>query len=209
MFIFLRLVHSTPNRSTSPLDSLDIFLPSSTPNQNNSNELNPFLPSPAQTKTSSTLFPCKEFSNTSTDPKMTGSAQMLPSQTRSSTRLRQLLSNRSPSTNENPSQTLHYHADDFLQQPESPSSTRLSPLLNDLPSPMKRQRKTTPSSNEQLNSSDILLKKILGKQNSASTSPNRADSIHSDDSSSNGQTTNKQRSDTYLRVIINDNIIVT
>ncbi len=54
--------------------------------------------------------------------------------------------------------------------------------------------------NGQNNTTDVLLKKFLEKQNSFAESPNRTESNHSDDSTSNGQITDKQRSDIFLRV---------
>jgi hypothetical protein len=121
-----------------------------------------------------------------------------------STRLRQLLTNKSPSTNENPSQTLHYHAetkiDDLIQGPESPTTTHVSPLTDDLSSSTKRRRKHSFTQNVQNNPPDTLSKKMLARQSSFSPPPHKTESNHSDDSSSGGQTTNKQRSDTFLRV---------
>ena len=182
-----------------------MFLPSSTATAIHSDDIHFLLSSPARSKNASTLSHTNnDIFSTSASPKVTPSGQLLTSQSRSSTRLRQLLANKSPSTSENPSQTLHYHPDDkldeLLQEQESPSTTHLSPLLGDRSSPTKHRRKPNLSATEQHSSVDFLLKKILGRQNSASTSPIKTESTHSDDSCSTGGTTNKQRSDTFLRV---------
>jgi hypothetical protein len=170
-------------------------------------DLNFPLPSPANTKNFSTPFINSEIHTASTSPKMTAiTGQLPPSQSRTSTRLRQLLANKFPSTGENPTQTIHYHPDDkldeLLQDAESPTSTHLSPSGNELKTPAKRRRKinSSASSPDANNSVDALLKKILGRQGSSSTSPVKTESNHSDDSSSNGQASNKQRSDIFLRV---------
>ena len=171
--------------------------------QNNSNDLSSLLPSPVNPKTSSPLFPNSDPYSLSPSPRVSASSKQ---QSRNSTRLRQLLANKSASGNESPSETLHYHPEtkleELLQDAESPTSTHLSPLLGDLPSPIKRRRKPTLTSSEQNESVDILLKKILGRQSSLSSSPVRTESTHSDDSCSTGHASNKQRSDIFLRVII-------
>jgi hypothetical protein len=100
---------------------------------------------------------------------------------------------------------LHYLPDvkleDLIQGPESPTSTHVSPITNDISfSTTKRRRKNNSTPNGQNSSADILLKKILEKQNSFTPSPIKTESNHSDDSLSNGQMTEKQRSDIYLRV---------
>jgi hypothetical protein len=143
-------------------------------------------------------------------------------QSRSSTRLRQLLTTKSPSST---APSPHYHNDnkshsnafdDLIQVAESPTTTHVSPLPNDLPSPTKRRRNHSQTNG---NTADILLKQLLGRQttssndlttpdnNSAWLSPGsvpliKTESNNSDDSTSGGQTTNtnKLRSDIFLRV---------
>lgn len=94
--------------------------------------------------------------------------------------------------------------EEFIQGPESPTTTHVSPISNELTSSSstKRRRKLSLTSpNGQNNTADMLLKKILEKQNSFAESPFKTESNHSDDSLSNGQITDKQRSDIFLRVI--------
>lgn len=183
-----------------------MFLPSSTPTPVNSTDVNFFLSSPARSKTSTPHPSNSDLFHPSASPKINtnSSSQMMPNQSRTSTRLRQLLANKSPSTNENPSQTIHYHPEDkldeLLNDQESPTTTHLSPSLTDLSSPIKRRRKHLTNGNETNNSVDVLLKKVLGRENPSSLSPNKTESNHSDDSSLNGQASNKQRSDIFLRV---------
>ncbi|CAF4483724.1 unnamed protein product, partial [Rotaria socialis] len=191
-------VHSNHGSLSSPVNSFDIFFSSPTPATTNSNDLQAFLSSPTNTKTSSPLFSNSDIYTTSSSPKpvLTSPSPSLLNSARGSTRLRQLLSTKSPSANDNPSQTLHYHADekleDFIQGPESPTTTHVSPLTNELLSSIaKRRRKNSFTFNEQNNGGDGLLKKILEKPNSHSTSPVRTDSNHSDDSSSSGHASNK------------------
>ena len=142
----------------------------------------------------SPLFSNSDIYTTASSPKSTQSAGQHPA--RSSKRLRQLLTNKSPQTNENTTTTLHYLPDakleDLIQGSESPTSTHLSPTSN------RRRRK--PSINQNNNTADLLLKKLLRRQNSTSASPTQVDSNHSDDSSSSTSASNKQRSDTFLRV---------
>ena len=195
-------VHSIHGSLPSPANSFDIFFSSPTPAPNNSNDLSSLLPSPVNhPKASSPFFANNDIYTTSSSPKASTPQQS----SRSSTRLRQLLANKSPSTNESPSQIFHYRPEtkfeDLIQGPESPTSTHVSPVTNEFsPSTTKRRRKHNGIANGQNHSKDILLKKILEKQNSFTPSPIKTDSNHSDDSSSNGQTTDKQRSDIYLRV---------
>jgi len=121
---------------------------------------------------------------------------MSQNSSRSSRRLRQLLTDKSPSTNDNPSQILHYlpetKLEDLIQGPESPTTTHVSP------SSTKRRRKNSSIQNH--NTADILLKTILRRQSSFSPPSIKTESSCSEDSSPGGQTTNKQRSDIYLRV---------
>ena len=201
------VVHSNRGTLTSPIHSLDSLFslpPAATAaTQNNSNDLSSLLPSPLNSKTSSPLFSNNDPFSLSPSPKLSASSKQ---QARNSTRLRQLLANKSASATENPTETLHYHPDikleELLQDAESPTSTHLSPLIGDLPSPIKRRQKPALTSSEQNESVDILLKKILGRQASLSSSPVRTESNHSDDSTSTGHTSNKQRSDIFLRVTI-------
>jgi len=204
-------VHSNHGSLSSPVNSFDIFFssPVPPPPQTNSNDLNSLLPSPLNhpKPSSSPHFSNNDIYTTSSSPRTSSSSSHTQnySSSRSSTRLRQLLANKSPSTNENPSQTLHYHADvkleEFIQGPESPTTTHVSPNTNDLPSTInKRRRKHSATANTPNQSADILLKKILEKQNSFVPSPIKTESNHSDDSVSNGQMSDKQRSDTFLRV---------
>ncbi len=100
---------------------------------------------------------------------------------------------------------VHYLPDakleDLIQGPESPTSTHVSPMTNDSSlTNTKRRRKHSSTPNGQNTTADILLKKILEKQNSFTPSPIKTESNNSDDSLSNGQITEKQRSDIYLRV---------
>ena len=113
---------------------------------------------------------------------------------RSSTRLRQLLTTKSPPPpTPSPSQTVHYHnetkshsnsLDERPQAVESPSTTHLSPATNDSPSPTKRRRKLshnlslphTPTNP----TSDILLKQILGRQPANLSMPNASDVLPPD-----------------------------
>ncbi|CAF5040653.1 unnamed protein product, partial [Rotaria magnacalcarata] len=205
--------HSNHGSISSPVNSFDIFFSSPTPATTNSNDLQAFLSSPTNTKTSSPLFSNSDIYTTSSSPKpvLTSPSPSLLNSARGSTRLRQLLTTKSPSANDNPSQTLHYHADekleDFIQGPESPTTTHVSPLTNELLSSItKRRRKNSFSLSEQTNGGDGLLKKILEQPNSHSISPIRTDSNHSDDSSSSGHASNKQRSDTFLRTLLNDEV---
>jgi hypothetical protein len=197
------IVHSNHGSLPSPANSFDIFFSSPTPIPPNSNDLNSLLPSPVNhPKVSSPLFSNNDIYTTSSSPKALST--QIPS--RSSTRLRQLLANKSPSTNDNPSQILHYHSEtkfeELIQGPESPTTTHVSPIPNDLSSSSatKRRRKSSSTQNGQNNTADIILKKILEKQSSFVQSPIKTESNHSDDSSSNGQITDKQRSDIFLRV---------
>jgi hypothetical protein len=207
IYFFYFLVHSTHGSLSSPVNSFDIFFSSPAPPiQTNSNDLNSFLSSPANNpKSSSPLFSNNDIYTTSSSPK----PPSIQNPSRSSTRLRQLLTNKSPSTNDNPSQILHYlpetRLEDLIDGPESPTTTHLSPITNDLSSSSsssstKRRRKPSLTQNGQNNTTDILLKKFLEKQNSFVESPNKTESNHSDDSTSNGQITDKQRSDIFLRV---------
>ncbi len=187
-------VHSNHGSVSSPVNSFDIFFSSPAPAPTNSNDLNSFLSSPSNNpKASSPLFSNNDIYTTSSSPR----TSLTQTSSRSSTRLRQLLANKSPS------QILHYHPEtkleDLIQGPESPTSTHVSPITNEL-STGKRRRKHSSSQNGQNNTTDILLKKILEKQNSFVQSPVKTESNHSDDSSSNGQITDKQRSDIFLRV---------
>lgn len=193
----------------SPINSFDLFFNSPTPANTNSNDLNQFLASPTNNKLPSPLFSNNDIYTTSSSPRppLTSPSPSLQNSARSSIRLRQLLTNKSPTANENPSQIVHYHADskldEFIQGPESPTTTHVSPLTNELLSAnslSKRQLKASPSLHEHTNGGDGLLKRILERPNSHSTSPLRPESNHSDDSSSSGHASTKQRSDTYLRV---------
>ncbi|CAF2629926.1 unnamed protein product [Rotaria sp. Silwood2] len=208
-------VHSNHGSLSSPVNTFDIFFSSPTSVPTNSNDLNSFLLSPTNPKTSSPFFSNNDIYTTSSSPKSHLASPSTQNLSRGSTRLRQLLTNKSPPTNENPSQTLHYLPDakleDFIQGPESPTTTHVSPLTTELSSSSttataKRRRKNSSTLNEQNNSTDVLLKKILGRQNSFSTSPIKTESNHSDDSSSSGQTTNKQRSDIFLRTLLKDEV---
>lgn len=139
-------------------------------------------------------------------PPLTSPSTSAQNSARGSTRLRQLLANKSPSANDSVSQSLQYHndgkLDDLIQGPESPTTTHVSPSNTELlsSSSSKRRRKNSSNSNEQNNPADVLLKQILGRQSSFPTSPMKTESNHSDDSTSSGQATNKQRSDIFLRV---------
>ena len=203
------LVHSNHGSLSSPVNSFDIFFSSPQPIQNNSNDLNSLLPSPLNNpKPLSPHFPNNDIYTTSSSPK----PSLTQNLSRSSTRLRQLLANKSPSTNENHSQMLHYHPDIKLEElhqgPESPTTTHVSPNTNEFSSlATKRRRKHNTTPNGQNNNPDNLLKQILEKQNSFVPSPLRTDSNHSDDSSSNGHITDKQRSDIFLRVRFRKRII--
>lgn len=162
-----------------------------------SDDLNSLLPSPINNaKVSSPLLLNNDIYTTSSSPK--ASSNQFSS--RSSTRLRQLLTNRSPSLNESPSRIVHY-LPEAKQGPESPTSTHLSPRTNEsfLPTP-KRRRRNPSLSNEVNPNNDILLKKLLEKPQASPGSPSKSESNHSDDSLSEDQMTDKQRSDTFLRV---------
>ncbi|CAF0950930.1 unnamed protein product [Adineta steineri] len=194
-------VHSNHGSLASPVNSFDLFFPSPTPNLTNTNDLTSLPSSPTNhlKSSSSPLFSNNDIYTTSSSPKSIHPMSQNPS--RSSKRLRQLLTNKSPSKNDNPSQILHYLPDtkleDLTQGPESPTTTHVSPLST------KRRRKPSATQNH---AADILLKKLLGRQNSFSTSPTKTESNQSDDSSPGGQTTNKQRSDIFLRTLLNDQI---
>ncbi len=234
---FFVLVHSNHGSVSSPINSFDLLFTSVSP----SNDLNSLLPtpSPAHKKASSPLqlvdptsllFSNSDIYTTSSSPIPHTPTATIPStnQSRSSTRLRQLLATKSPpSTSASP----HYHNenkshtntfDDLSQVAESPTTTHLSPLTNDLPSPSKRRRNYSQTNG---NSADILLKQILGRQAPFTTNPTdnstlennplwsspgpasaiKTESNNSDDSSSNPPGgANKIRSDMYLRVSRND-----
>lgn len=160
-------------------------------------------------KPDSPLFSHHDTYTTASSPKPGPGGAHNP--VRSSKRLRQLLANKSPPANENPSKILHYRPDvkleDLVQGPESPTTTHSSPATG------KHRRKsitnqtngssttgTNPSANNGSSAADLLLKQLLRRQNSTSTSPIKAESNHSDDSSSGMPSTNKQRSDIFLRV---------
>jgi hypothetical protein len=144
-------------------------------------------------KSSSPLFSNDDIYTTSTNSK---AHPMSQNPSRSSRRLRQLLANKSPPTNDNPSQILHYlperKLEDLIQGPESPTTTHVSP------SSTKRRRNNSSIQNH--NTTDVLLKKLLGRQSPFSPPSIKTESSCSEDSSPGGQTTNKQRSDIFLRV---------
>jgi len=234
----LFLVHSNHGSVSSPVNSFDLLFTSVSP----SNDLNSLLPSSSPSANKKSSSPLQSVDPTSllfsnSDIYTTASSPIPPitipltNQSRSSTRLRQLLATKSPpSTSASP----HYHNDnnkshsntfdDLIQVPESPTTTHVSPLSNDLPSPTKRRRnhsQTNGLSNNTPNSADILLKQILGRQTPLTTNPTdnstsdnnftwsspgsvpaiKTESNHSDDSSSNTPgATNKLRSDIFLRV---------
>lgn len=201
------------------------------------NDLNSLLPTPPPvaskkslsplqlTDASSLLFNNSDIYTTSNSPVPPTPTASIPlfHQSRSSTRLRQLLATKSPPStsaspryhNENKSHT--NVLDELTQIAESPTTTHLSPLSNEIPSPNKRRRNPSQTNG---NSSDMLLKQILGRQAPLTTtdlsavennnplwlSPGSASAIktesnHSDDSPSNPHSgANKLRSDMYLRV---------
>lgn len=190
---------------------------------------------------SSLIFSNNDLYTTATSPLTAPAASMNLS--RSSTRLRQLLATKSPSSssitspnyhNDNKSHTNTF--EDLIQVAESPTTTHVSPLPNDLPSPTKRARSHSQSNGLSSNANsaaDLLLKQILGRQShtiTTSSTPNLSDlatlentttwsstssvptikneaTIPNDTTpaglSSNATgTTNKLRSDTFLRVRI-------
>jgi hypothetical protein len=181
------------------MNSFDLLFTSVSP----SNDLTPFLSScsPINKKSSSPLTTMDPtslmFSNN--DIYTTSSSPMTTNQSRSSTRLRQLLATKSPpSITSSPSQTLHYHSenkshsnafDDLIQVAESPTTTHVSPSSNDLPSPTKRRRnhsQTNGIHSNTKNSADMLLKQILGRQppiTSTLSLPNTSDINTSDNNS--------------------------
>ena len=225
----LFLVHSNHGSVSSPVNSFDLLFTSVSP----SNDLNSLLPSSSPNKKTSSplqlvnptslLFANSDIYTTASSP-MPPTSIPLTNQSRSSTRLRQLLATKSPpSTSDSP----HYHNenkshstsfDDLIQGAESPTTTHLSPLPNDLPSPIKRRRNHSQTNGT---STNILLKQILGRQtplitnatdlstlentsawpSPASVPTIKSESNHSDDSSSaTPGATNKLRSDMFLRV---------
>ncbi|CAF1063625.1 unnamed protein product [Adineta steineri] len=253
------LAHSNHGSVSSPANSFDLLFTSVSP----TNDLNSFLPtcSPANKKPSSPLqlidppsslhFSNSDIYTTASSPITTLAPSMqATNQLRSSTRLRQLLATKSPpSTTPSP----HYHNenklhsntfDDLIQVAESPTTTHVSPLPNDLPSPTKRRRNPSQTTNGILHNnnntnaaSDILLKQILGRQPPITTSSSttlstldvntpennskwsspasvpiiKTESIAHDDNTSNGKltntnNTNKLRSDTFLRTLLNDEV---
>jgi len=181
LIFYLSVVHSNHGSVSSPINSFDLLFTSVSP----SNDLNSFLPScsPANKKPSSPfqlgdptslLFSNSDIYTTASSPITNPTASIQPTnQSRSSTRLRQLLATKSPpSTTPSP----HYYNenkilsntfDDLIQVAESPTTTHVSPLPNDLPSPKKRRRnhsQTNGTLNNTNTSPDILLKQILGRQ---------------------------------------------
>ena len=198
-------MHSNAGSVSSPLDSFDFLLSAPTTTPTNSNDLNSLLSSPSNPQTSSQFLPNNDIYTTLSSSKSALTSSISAhNQSRSSTRLRQLLANKSPSMNDHPSQTLHYHPEgkvaDPKQEPESPPTAHLSPAYTELPLSKKWQSQNGSNVNEQTNTSAMLLKKILGKQSSLSTSLSKTESICNDDSLSNEQSTTKQRSDIFLRV---------
>ncbi|CAF1481951.1 unnamed protein product, partial [Rotaria sordida] len=189
----LSSAHSSRGSVSSPVNSFDLLFTSVSP----SNDLNHFLPScsPVNKKPSSPLqlldptsllFANNDIYTTASSPLTTPTTQS----SRSSTRLRQLLATKSPSSTTIPSP--HYHNDtkthtntfdDLIQVAESPTTTHVSPLPNDIPSPIKRSRshsQTNGISNNTNNVADILLKQILGRQpptttTKISSTPNLSD----------------------------------
>ncbi|CAF5094416.1 unnamed protein product, partial [Rotaria magnacalcarata] len=179
----LNSVPSNHDRASSPANSFDLLFTSVSP----SNDLNSFLPacSPTNKKPSSPLQSMDPssllFSNndiyTTVSSPLTASANL----SRSSRRLRQLLTTKSPSSTTAPSP--HYRNDnkshsntfdDLIQVAESPTTTHVSPAPNDLPSQTKRSRshsQTNGTLNNSNNAADMLLKQILGRQPSATTLP--------------------------------------
>ncbi|CAF4770161.1 unnamed protein product, partial [Rotaria socialis] len=183
-------VPSNHDRVPSPANSFDLLFTSVSP----SNDLNSFLPacSPTNKKPSSPLqlmgpssllFSNNDVYTTVSNP-LTASTNL----SHSSTRLRQLLATKSPLSTATPSQ--HYRNDskshsntfdDLIQVAESPTTTHVSPVPNDLPSQTKRSRthsQTNGTLNDSNNVADMLLKQILGRQPSAATlssTPNLSD----------------------------------
>ena len=211
----------------SPLNDLNSLLPTPPPVASKKS-VSPFqLVDP-----SSLLFNNSDIYTTANSPVPPTPTASIPStnQARSSTRLRQLLATKSPpSTSASPrchtENKPHTNTlDELTQVAESPTTTHLSPLSNDIPSPGKRRRHHSQTNG---NSSDMLLKQILGRHapltasNSAdfSTAENnnplwlspgsasaiKTESNHSDDSPANTPgSASKLRSDMYLRVSRNN-----
>lgn len=205
------------------------------------NDLNSLLPTPPPVATkkslsplqlvdpSSFLFPNSDIYSTTNSPVPPTPTASIPltNQSRSSTRLRQLLATKSPPSTsaspryQNENKPYTNVLDELTQIAESPTTTHQSPLSNELPSPNKRRRNPSQTHG---NSSDMLLKQILGRQAPLTNTPDlstvennnplwlspgsasaiKTESNHSDDSSSNIHGgANKLRSDMYLRVSIN------
>lgn len=238
----LNSIHSQHGTMPSPMNPFDLLFTPISP----SNDLATFLPtsSPSTNKTSNSplslvdptalLFSNHDIYTTTSSPQPAPQTPTLPlsNQSRSSTRLRQLLTTKSPSASPSPHylQDTRPHSntfDDFIQAAESPTTTHVSPLSNDLPSPNRRRRNHSQTNGG--NSADLLLKQILGRHTPLTTttntnenltlenqlswsSPNSALGIKTESNMSDenaattpGSTT-KLRSDTFLRTLLNDEI---
>ena len=211
----------------SPLNDLNSLLPTPPPVASKKS-VSPFqLVDP-----SSLLFNNSDIYTTANSPVPPTPTASIPStnQARSSTRLRQLLATKSPpSTSASPrchteNKPHNNTLDELTQVTESPTTTHLSPLSNDIPSPGKRRRHHSQTNG---NSSDMLLKQILGRHapltashsadfptaennnplwlSPGSASAIKTESNHSDDSPANTPgSASKLRSDMYLRVSRNN-----
>ena len=236
------IVHSNHGSVSSPFNSFDLLFTPVSP----SNDLNSLLSSSPSinkkdlssplhlTDPTSLLFSNSDIYTTSSSPISSIQTDFSTNQSRSSTRLRQLLATKScPSTSASPHKSHTNTFDELIQVAESPTTTHVSPLSNDLPSPTKRRRNpsqtnglsNTNNNNNNNNSADILLKQLLGGQtplntnstdnptidnNSTWSSPKSVPTIkiEADDNTSNiPGGTNKLRSDTFLRVSLeNENV---
>ena len=188
------LAHSNHGSVSSPTNSYDLLFSSASPINDfnsffaSSSPLNKKCSSPSNTIDASlSLFSNGEIYSTASSPTTTPS--------RSSTRLRQLLSTKSPPppTPSPSQQTVHYHnepkshsnsLDERSQAAESPSTTHLSPATDGTTSPTKRRRKLSHNHSLPHTStnpvSDILLKQILGRQPTEVAVPNASDVLSSD-----------------------------